>query len=224
MSVSETAQRSKRILVVDDHPVVREGIETILRREPDFDVLAGAASIPAARERLREERPELALLDISLSGGSGIEFAKELISYDGAPAILMWSMHDEMLFATRALKAGARGYIEKSEPIPRVLEALRRVAEGKVYLSPKMTERVLSQAGSNASAKGSSIMILSDRELEVFELIGAGYTTRGIAAELELSPKTVETHRENIKGKLGLANASELVIHATRWVLADRTT
>ena len=211
-----------RILIVDDHPIVRQGLSLLIANEPDLEVCGEAADSGEAVRQLTATRPDLIVVDISLHSGNGIELIKQIRSRDPNVKMLVSSMHDESLFAERALRAGAMGYINKAEATDKVVEAIRQVVRGKIYLSPRMTERMLCRAiGTEESLETSPIDNLSDRELEVFELIGQGLTTRQIANKLHLSPKTVETYRENIKSKLNLSNATELTRHAVQWTLEN---
>jgi len=219
---TETTERRKRILIVDDHPVVRHGVAQLLSGEPDLEVCGEASSLPETIKVFRETQPDLILLDLSLGDGSGIELIKDLKARDEDVCILVSSMHDEALFAERALRAGARGYINKHEDTERLLQAIRHVLGGRVYLSSRMADRLLHRmVGPGDPSERSSIESLSDRELEVFQMIGGGLTTRQIAERLYLSPKTIETYRENIKTKMNLANGSELTYHAVQWVLEN---
>lgn len=213
--------RITRILIVDDHPVVRQGLRMTIECEPDLRVCSEAEGRSQALAAFHDSNPDLVIADISLENGSGIELVKELIAMKDDLRILVCSMHEETLFAERALRAGAKGYINKEQATEKLVAAIRQVASGRVYLSEQMTNRMLCRqiGGTQDDAGQSAIESLSDRELEVFEQIGHGITTRQIAEKLHLSPKTVETYRENIKHKLNLANATELTQHAVRWVL-----
>lgn len=209
-----------RVMIVDDHPIVREGLRLLINAEPDLTVSGQAEGLSQAMRTFHDTRPDLVIVDLSLENGSGIELIKELVSIQPSVRVLVCSMHDELLFAERALRAGAKGYINKDEPPQRMISAIRRVLDGRMYLSEEMTDRMLFRSvGGNELSEESPISTLSDRELEVFEQIGRGVTTRLIAEKLHLSPKTVETYRENIKAKLNLANATELTQHAVQWVL-----
>jgi DNA-binding NarL/FixJ family response regulator len=209
-----------RILIVDDHPIVRQGLRLLIDAQPDLTVCGEAQGLSQAMQLYRDAKPDLLVVDISLENGNGIELIKELIAQNDRQRVLVCSMHDETLFAERCLRAGAKGYVNKEEATEQLVEAIRRVASGRVYLSARMTDRMLCrQVGSGEESPRSAIESLSDRELEVFEQIGHGVTTRQIAEKLHLSPKTVETYRENIKHKLNLSNASELTQHAVQWVL-----
>jgi DNA-binding NarL/FixJ family response regulator len=219
---AESSTRTMRILIVDDHPIVRQGLALLIANEPDLEVCGEAADAAEAIQLLTTARPDLIVVDISLHSGNGIELIKQIKARDEHARMLVSSMHDEALFAERALRAGAMGYVNKAEATEKVLEAIRQVLRGKIYLSPRMTERMLCRAvGSEENLESSPIDTLSDRELEVFELIGQGLTTRQIANKLHLSPKTVETYRENIKSKLNLTNATELTRHAVQWTLEN---
>jgi DNA-binding NarL/FixJ family response regulator len=215
-------KRPIRIMIVDDHPIVRQGMALLIGKSPSMEICAEADGMSEAIQRFIQTQPDLVIADISLNDGSGIELIKEIVAIKHDCRILVSSMHDESLFAERALRAGAMGYISKEEATETVIDAIQQVLRGKIYLSPRMTERMLSRAlGAGDELTSSPIDGLSDRELEVFELIGHGITTRQIAAKLDLSPKTVETYRENIKTKLNLSNATELTRHAVQWVLED---
>lgn len=211
-----------RILVVDDHPVVRQGLRSLLDRCSDLEICGEADGEETGIQEFNRLSPDFVVSDLSLNDGSGIELIKELLALRPSVKILVWSMHDEMLFAERVLRAGAKGYVNKGDDIEHVIEAIRRILDGKIYVSDRVTDRLLCRTiGTTDGEDISPIESLSDRELEVFEEIGRGATTRQIAKKLELSPKTVETYRENIKSKLNLANAAELTRHAVQWVLED---
>ena len=215
-----TANGKARILIVDDHPIVRQGLKLLVANEPDLEVCAESDSMAGAIEEFRRHSPDLVIVDLSLNDGSGIELIKELRALRDDVKILVSSMHDENLYAERVLRAGGMGYINKVTATEGVISAIRHVLSGKIYLSPTMTDRMLCRTvGANDDMRQSSIDTLSDRELEVFQMIGEGLTTRQIAQKLDLSPKTVETYRENIKTKLSLKNGTELTRHAVQWVL-----
>jgi DNA-binding NarL/FixJ family response regulator len=219
-SSEKPCDRKINVLIVDDHTMVREGLTGFLLRQPDLEVCGEAEDAVEAMRQVIDKRPDLAIIDISLRSGNGLELVKRIHSEHERVKILVLSMHDESLFAERAIRAGAMGYLNKQQPRQKIIEAIRCILEGRVYLSPDMTERVLSRTlGRSQDQSRSPIESLSDRELEVFELIGHGQTVREIARKLELSPKTVETYRENIKVKLDIDNATELVRHATQWVM-----
>ena len=218
---SSQSQCTSRVMIVDDHALVRHGLTQLISGEPDLEVCAEAATIDEAMEALKAD-PDLIVVDISLKEGSGIELIKQIKAKDSEIKMLVSSMHDESLFAERALHAGAKGYINKQESTENVLDAIRHVLDGHIYLSPKMTGRLLHGVVEGQRVpETSSIEKLSDRELQVFERIGQGMSTRQIANQLHLSIKTIETHREHIKSKLNLKNGAELSRHAVRWVLEN---
>lgn len=220
-TTAKTQARPVRILIVDDHPIVRRGLARLIEAESDLLVCAEAEGLSQAMLAFRETKPDLLIADVSLQNGSGIELVKELIAQQPDVKILVCSMHDEALYAQRALRAGAKGYISKEEATMELAAAIRRVLAGGVYLSERMTNAILSGTieRDDSSPNRSPVELLSDRELEVFEQIGHGVTTKQIAEKLHLSPKTVETYRENIKAKLNLENATALTKQAVQWVL-----
>jgi DNA-binding NarL/FixJ family response regulator len=214
------ARKRARVLIVDDHPVVRYGLLQMLSNEPDFEVCGEAASAQEALSLVDQRKPDIAVVDISLKGTNGIELVKQIHAMHPEARILVSSMHDEKLFAERALRAGANGYINKQVAITEMVDAIRRVLSGKVYLSAPMTERMVERATRRDSDASRSVMQrLSDRELEVFSLLGDGLSTREVAQRLNLSVKTIETHRAQIKRKLGLRNSTELIQRAVEWTL-----
>lgn len=217
---AERAITTCRILIVDDHPVVRAGYRGLLEHEPGVRVCGEAEDVHEAMRLAEQLAPDIVIVDLSLRGGSGLDLLKRLrASLPGARAIVA-SMHEEADFADRALAAGAVGYVSKIEPGDTILHAVRRVMQGRVFVSPAVSERMLERLTVRGSVRSAEpVGALSDRELEVFEAIGRGRTTRSIAEELRLSIKTIETHRENIKRKLGLANHTELIRRAWQWVL-----
>lgn len=207
-----------RIFLVDDHPIVRKGMIELINQHPDLDVCGEASNVDEARRLLDELAPDLVILDIGLQGASGMELLSFLKNHYPDLATLVLSMHDEALYAERALRAGARGYVMKHEATTRLQAAIRRVLEGRIYVSERMTDRMLERATHGEDAgTGNPLEKLSDRELEVFQLIGQGLRTSQIAESLCLSVKTIETHRAHIKEKLQLSSAAELVKHAVAW-------
>jgi len=208
---------SSRILVVDDHPLVRAGLRSLINRQPDLVMCGEVGSIHDAIELARTESPDLVLVELSLPDGNGIDLIKRLKAHEPDVKMLVCSMRDESLFAERAINAGARGFLNKHQCTEEVLEAIRQVLAGGIYLSETMVERVINGFAKKKDASASSIAELSDRELEVFGLIGQGLSTSKIAERLHLSIKTIETHREKIKRKLQLATGGELVRHAVQW-------
>jgi len=211
--------RKSRILVVDDHPFMRAGLAQLIDRQPDMAVCGEAGEPAAAIRELSASMPDLVLTDVTMPGRSGIEFVKDLRASHPKLAILVVSMHDEGIYAERLLRAGARGYIMKEAGGENLLGAIRQVLAGGIYVSPHMSAKILENVtGRRPRGSASPIRTLSDREFEVFQLIGQGKSTRDIAAQLHLSPKTVDVHRGHIKEKLGLDDVTALVRHAVRWV------
>ena len=208
------------MLLVDDHPILRKGLAQMINMEQDMTVCGEAEEAGKAFELVGTLQPDVAVVDISLKTGNGIELVKNIKARYPELPILVLSMHDESLYAERALRAGSLGYIMKEEATEQVLVAIRRVLKGEIFLSEKMKSRMLQQltTGGRNKVVVSPIENLTDRELEVFRLIGEGRSTRQIAAELHLSVRTVEAYREYIKSKLNLRNATELVQHAFHWV------
>ena len=220
MKRSESAESRSRILIVDDHPVVRRGLRMLIDDEPDLFVCGEASDANEAIRVLDAKKPDLVIVDLSLKESSGLELIKRIKSRNAAAKMLVSSMFDESLYAERVLNAGALGYVSKQEAMEKVIEAIRCVLSGRVYLSAAMSDRMLHRlARDHQATQRSPVETLSDRELEVFEMIGRGRTTAEIAGQLHLSVKTVETHREKVKAKLGLKTAAELYQHAVRWVL-----
>ena len=212
-----------RVLIVDDHPLLRKGVSQLINAERDMEVVGEADDAHKALSAIENTKPDVALIDISLGGTSGIELLKDIKVRFPKLLVLVLSMHDESVYAQRALRAGASGYIMKQEGAEKVVTALRRILNGEVYLSERLGSRMLTTlVGGRASLTGSPIETLSDRELEVFTLIGHGHGTRPIAEKLHLSVKTIESHRAHIKEKLNLQNATELVHHAIQWVQSER--
>jgi DNA-binding NarL/FixJ family response regulator len=221
----ERQTRKARVYLVDDHPIVRQGLALLINREADLLVCGEAEGGLSLLQAIAELRPDILLLDISLSGPDGIELLK-MIRINGLTLpVLVLSMHDESTYAERALRAGANGYIMKQEATEKVLTAIRRILRGEVYLSEGLTNRMLQHfIRGSASTKGYPLANLSDRELEVFRLIGEGHGTRQIADELHISVKTVESYQAHIKEKLSLRNARELVQHAVEWTVTEKGT
>jgi DNA-binding NarL/FixJ family response regulator len=209
-----------RVLLVDDHPIVRQGLALLIDREADLSVCGEADGAHSAFHAIETLRPDIVLLDISLNGPDGLEVLKEIRMKSGSLPVLILSMHDESIYAERAMRAGANGYIMKQEATEKVLIAIRRILQGDVYLSDRLTTTMLQQyVRGGAHTKSSPLLNLTDRELEVFRLIGEGHGTRQIADELHLSVKTIESYQAHIKEKLALRNARELVQHAIEWTV-----
>lgn len=217
---SKTARQ--RILIVDDHPMMREGLAQLINHEPDLEVCGQAEKAGEAIECVTKLKPDIVLADISLPDRNGLELIKDLQSMRPGLPILVISMHDEALYAERVLRAGARGYVMKQEGGKRLMEAIREVLAGRISVSNKMSASLLELfSGRRSQSNRSPMEKLTDREFEVFQLIGQGRSTREIAAQLHLSVKTVEVHRLNAKTKLDLHSATELIRYAVRWVEAQ---
>lgn len=217
-----TDSRSKRtVLIVDDHPIVRQGLAQLINQEKDLEVCGQAEDAHEAMQAIRQLNPDMVIVDISLKDTSGMELIKDLkIQHPDLP-VLTLSMHDEAVYGERALRAGARGYVMKQEATGKVVTAIRRVLAGEVYVSEGMAAKMVSKlVGGGARTASSPADSLSDRELEVFRMIGEGFGTREMAEKLHLSIKTVETYRAHIKDKLGLQDANELLRTAIQWVNA----
>jgi DNA-binding NarL/FixJ family response regulator len=212
----------RRILIVDDHPMMREGLAQLIEHEPDLITAAQAESAAQALEVIESSVPDLLLLDISLPDKSGLELIKDVHTLHPALPILVVSMHDESMYAERVLRAGGRGYIMKQEGGKKLMEAIRQVLSGRIYVSEKISAKILENVSGNRTNSHSPVEKLSDREFEVFQLLGQGQGTRQIAKHLNLSIKTVEVHRANIRKKLELASGGELVRYAIRWNEAEK--
>jgi DNA-binding NarL/FixJ family response regulator len=216
---SKNLKPKTKVLLVDDHAILRQGLVKLINQEADMMVCGEAEDAGKAFDAVASLNPDIAVIDISLKGSNGIELIKNIKARYSELPMLVLSMHDESLYAERALRAGSRGYIMKEEAIEQVLVAIRKVMTGEIFLSEKMKGRMLQHiAQGKGKVVSSPIEQLTDRELEVFRLIGEGHSTRQIAGELHLSIRTVEAYREYIKAKLNLKNATELVQHAFHWV------
>jgi DNA-binding NarL/FixJ family response regulator len=210
------------IAIIDDHPSTREGLAIRIGLESDLEVCGEAADVVDGLELIRRDLPHLAVVDISLKSGNGIELIKQVKRSHPEVKMLVWSMYDESLYAERALRAGALGYINKENVTDTIISAIRTVLRGEIYLSPEMSSTMLTRIVSGGrDFKQSPVEKLSDRELETFNLIGHGLNTAAIAKKLVLSPRTVETYRARIKEKLGIGDLSELSREATRWVIEN---
>jgi len=215
----DAAGEKRRVLLVDDHPVLCEGLAQRINEEPDLAVCGQARDAHTALDAMEKLRPDIAIVDISLGEGSGIELVKDIkVRYPDLPTLVL-SMHDEALYAERSLYAGAKGYVMKQEETGILLQAIRQVLRGQVYLSERVKNAIVNRIGGNPpESKVTSVAYkLSDRELEVFQLIGDGYATHEIARRLHLSTKTVASHREHIKQKLNLRTGEELARYAIHW-------
>ena len=209
----------KRILIVDDHPIVRRGLAELVDQQAGLVVSGQAEDAHQAMEAIRAQEPDMVIVDISLKETSGLELIKDIKTRHPGLPVLTLSMHDESLYAERALRAGAKGYIMKQQATEELVMAIRKVLDGQVYVSDTIAAKMVRKlVGSGPDAGASAIDRLSDRELEVFRLIGEGHGTRQIAERLHLSVKTIETYRAHIKEKLDLADSAELLKHAIQWV------
>jgi DNA-binding NarL/FixJ family response regulator len=229
MTVAHKSQSSapakKRILVVDDHPIVRQGLALLINREADLLVCGEAEDAMGAMHVLASAKPDVLIVDLSLSGPDGLDLLKNIRTTHPSLPVLILSMHDELIYAERALRAGANGYIMKQVATEKVLVAVRRILAGEIYVSDRIANRMLRHyiTGSGTTRR-SSIAELSDRELEVFRLIGEGHGTRQIAEELHISIKTVESYQAHIKDKLSLRSSRELMQHAIQWNMNEKPT
>ena len=213
-----------KILLVDDHPLVREGVANLINQQPDLEVCGEAGNEPQALELIGATRPDVAVVDISLENGSGIELIKSIKANHPSVAMLALSMHDESLYAERVLRAGARGYLMKREAAKKVIHGIRAVLAGQLYVSEKIAAMMAEKfVEGRTAASGSPVEQLSDRELEVFQLLGRGHSTRQIADHLHVGFKTVQAYCARIKEKLKLANATELLREAFRWHESQQT-
>lgn len=214
--------RNARIMIVDDHPIMREGLSALIANESDLEICGQADDVEPALELVRELSPDLVIIDISLKTGHGIDLVKRLRERNSTTRMLVNSMYGEAVYAERALQAGAMGYLNKQTAQDTVITAIRTILDGRTYLSPEMTDRILKSRIVGVVQSGQSpIESLSDRELEVLTLIGQGLTTGAIARTLFLSVHTIDTYREKLKTKLNLANSAELNRYAAQWVLEN---
>jgi len=219
---AKTKTTARRILIVDDHPMMRTGLAQLINHEADLAIGAEAGTASQAMETLAKQSFDLLLLDISLPDKNGLELIKDIRALKPRLPILVVSMHDEMIYAERVLRAGGRGYIMKQEGGQKFLAAIRQVLSGKVYVSEKMASRILENfSGGPPDRSESPVQRLTDREFEVFQLLGQGNGTRAVAEQLHLSVKTVEVYRAKIKEKLELKTATELIRYTVRWVDAQ---
>ena len=211
-----------RVLIVDDHPLVREGLVARISAQPDLEVCGEASDVDQALLLAGTSRPALMIVDLALKGGNGLDLIKKVKASDVSPRILVVSAYEEALFAERALRAGAQGYINKQEVPGSIIDAIHTLLRGEFYLSVNLAQRLAGQAliGYRASR---GVESLSDRELQIFQLIGHGKSTRVIAEELHLSVHTIESHREKIRMKLEVRNGTELLQRAVQWILENRS-
>jgi DNA-binding NarL/FixJ family response regulator len=220
----KAAQSRIRILIVDDHPMMREGLAQLIGHQADMMVCGQSGEAGDALEKVRLLKPSLVLADITLPGRNGLELIKDIQVLDAGVGVLVLSMHDESFYAERVLRAGGRGYVMKQEGGKKIIEAIREVSAGRIFVSEKMAARILEIFSGHRPDDGkSAVENLTDREFEVFQLIGQGMGTKDLAAQLHVSPKTIEVHRANIKGKLRVKNMAELIRHAVRWVESEKS-
>lgn len=219
-------KKKTRIVIVDDHPAVREALASRIGGHPDLEVCGEAEDVHEALTMIETIKPDLMVIDISLKAGNGIDLIKRIRSRNDQVRILVWSMHPESLYAERALRAGAMGYINKDQATERIIDAIREILAGKVYLSAAMAEKLLQRnvGVTRKRVDRSPIEMLSDRELEVLRLIGQGVKTANIAARLHVSLGTIWTYRDRIRTKLDLDDGTELAHFATQWILETETT
>lgn len=221
MTEPKLKTRRSRVFIIDDHPIVREGIALQIGGEPDMVVCGEAEDVADALARIPAAVPDVILVDISLKTGNGIDLVKRIRARGSTVRILVWSMHAENLYAERALRAGANGYVNKRDATRQVLEGLRAVLAGKVYVSADLASQLLTRLVSGSRAAAGAVALLTDRELEAFNLLGRGLSTQQIAEQMHVSPKTVETYRIRVKEKLGVTTLAELIQRATHWVLEN---
>ncbi len=220
--MNENIVTKHKVFVLDDHPIVRQGLALLINQEPDLVVSGQAEEARSALRAIGSCRPDIVIVDISLSGPDGLDVIKTIRATDTALPVLVLSMHEETVYAERALRAGANGYIMKQEATEKVLVALRRILNREIYVSERIANKLLHQyVTGTATGKESPVSELTDRELEVFRLIGEGHGTRQIAEELHVSVKTIESYQAHIKEKLSLRSARELVQHAIQWAINE---
>ena len=211
-----------KIIIIDDHPAIRDGLATRIVLEPDLEVVGEAADVADGMTQIERHRPDLAVVDISLKTGNGIDVIKKTKERFPEVRILVWSMYDESLYAERALRAGAMGYINKENASDEIIGAIRTVLSNEVFLSPNMSSKVLQRMiNGKRNLDQSPVESLSDRELQTFQFIGLGLNTADIAKKMDLSPKTIETYRARIKQKIDVKDMAELTREATRWVMEN---
>ena len=219
MSPTDPPTAKRKVLIVDDHPIMRTGLAQLINVESDLEVCGDAEDAHGALDAVQRTRPDIVIVDISLKDSSGIELIKDIRIRHPKLPVLVLSMHDESFYAERVLRAGAHGYVTKSQAPTRVVEGIRRVLDGGVYVSETLTAKMLHKIVGGAEAGGGLLLDrLSDREFEVFEMIGKGRNKHEIAGKLHLSAKTIDAHRENIKKKLKISNAIDLLKYAIQWV------
>jgi DNA-binding NarL/FixJ family response regulator len=224
MTARGKSSKRKKVFIVDDHPMMREGLAQMIGSQTDLEVCGEAGEANDALEKITALKPDLVLTDITLPGKNGLELIKDIHAMHPELQVLVISMHDESLYAERVLRAGGRGYVMKQEGGKKIAEAIRQVLNGQIHVSEKMSAKILEVfSGRRPEAAASPVENLSDREFEIFQLIGHGLETRQLAEKLHVSPKTIEAHRANIKAKLKLNSMPELIRAAVRWVESQNT-
>lgn len=213
--------KKRRVLIVDDHSMVRRGFAEVVMAEATLELCGEATTVAEALSLARRDEPDLIITDLGLPDQSGLELIKSVKSSSLTSKVLVSSIQDETLFAERCIRAGAMGYVNKAEPPERVLEAIYCVLDGEVFLSPKMTRKLLKGVAGNPASDSSMVDQLTDREMQVFDQLGRGLSAREIADKMKLSIKTVETHRDKIKRKLKIESTPKLTQHAVKWVLEN---
>jgi len=211
-------EQRTRVLIVDDHELLRDGLRALLGSDPGLEVCGEAADEAEGRAKVREFRPKIVIVDLTLQNGNGLDLIKWIKKYAPGTAAIALTMHEEKVYGERALRAGASGFVNKDDAARKILDAIHQVRAGKYYFSEELTRRMMNKSSGRWAAAAAPTDILSDRELEVFRLIGQGKTSRQIADALRLATSTVETYRERLKSKLNLTNGAELAQHATIWV------
>ncbi|EKD52081.1 MAG: Response regulator receiver protein [uncultured bacterium] len=215
--------KKTKIFIVDDHPILRQGLTLLINNEEDMIVVGEAENAPEAIKGIEKERPDLAIVDISLEGTSGLELTKNILVKQPKLLVLIISMYDESVYVERVVRAGAKGYVNKREVSEHVISAIRKVLDGKIYVSDQWKDKLVHRFSNKGTATTAPFVDgLSDRELEVLQMTGQGQTTRQIAEELHVSVKTVESHYANIKNKLDLKNSHELIQFAVKWCLSEK--
>ncbi|MCA9110741.1 MAG: response regulator transcription factor [Planctomycetaceae bacterium] len=213
-----TSDKKTRILLVEDHPLVRDGLRSRIDRQEDMEVCGEADDVTEAMSAIQSKDPDIAIVDLSLRSGNGLDLISQLTATESDVRVIVASMHDEHIYAERAVKAGAMGYVHKQEASTKIVEAIRQVIQGRLYVSGDLNERLMRRAINEQRTIDDSVSLLTNRELQVFESIGAGRTVKEIAQTLSLSPKTIETYRDRIRKKLHLDSSTRLMHYAVKWV------
>jgi len=210
-----------KIYILDDHPIVIEGLKKLIDQQEDMEVCGSAEDATVALQQIAKSKPQIVIIDITLKDRSGVDLIKKLKASHPDTQILVYSMHDENVYAERCLRAGALGYVMKGEPSARVLQGIRQVVSGSFFFSAALLGSIVSGGGprgAGGASRGEPARMLSDRQLEIFEMVGRGLDSHSMAEKLSLSAKTVDAHKANIRQKLGLGSARELLMEAVRWV------